>query len=172
MDLDEARSRLALGVDAIDGVVAGIGDEEARYRHSPDGWCVLDVLNDLALREIDPFRTRLRAALLEPDRVWFPPQPRPRDVERPLDVPREALGWFREERAVTLAWLAGLRTPDLDRVPPGQEGGCMRAGDVLAAWVAHDLLQLRRLVQLRRTWWLHHVRPYDADAARRSGGRL
>ncbi len=172
MDLDEARSRLALGVDAIDGVVAGIGDEEARYRPGPATWSVLDILEDLASREVDPFRARLRVALRAPQRVRFPPQPRDHVVERLVCGPRVALAAFREERAVTLAWLAGLRAPDLDRVPasPGEER--FRAGDVLAAWVAHDLLQLRRLVQVRRSWWLHHVRPYDADAARRSGGRL
>jgi hypothetical protein len=172
MDLDEARSRLALGVDAIGGVVAGIGDEEARYRPGPEAWCVLDGLSDLKTREVDPFRARLRAALTAPGRVWLAPPPRTQGTEPRAGGPREALAAFREERAVTLAWLASLRAPDLDRTPSRQDDGLLRGGDVLAAWVAHDLLQLRRLVQLRRNWWLHHVWPYDADAARRSGGRL
>jgi hypothetical protein len=41
----------------------------------------------------------------------------------------------------------------------------MRAGDMLAAWVAHDLLHMRQLVELHRTYTVTQLAPYDTRYA-------
>jgi hypothetical protein len=44
-------------------------------------------------------------------------------------------------------WLASLDTPDLEVYESRPGGGKLRAGDMLAAWLAHDLLHLWQLVE-------------------------
>ena len=133
MDLDEARSRLAVGVDAIECIVAGIRDEEAGYRPTPDAWCVLDVLDHLRHEEGADFRPRLRAILQDAAAPW-PPPVAAGAARHAANSARTLVDGFREERAVSLAWLATLDDPDLDRAhdaggrpaprrrPPGRVG--------------------------------------------------
>ena len=72
-----------------------------------------------------------------------------------------SLAGFLAARQESLAWLESLASPDWQasyEAPWGE----ITAGDLLASWVAHDLLHLRQLVELR--WFLttkelvpHHV---------------
>jgi hypothetical protein len=166
MDLDEARSRLALGVEAIESFVAGMGDAEAEFRPRPEAWNALDVLGHLLNEEGDDFRARFRATLHDPAGPW-PPTEAHGAVETDRHGPRSARALverFREERAVSLAWLATLEDPDLDRAHDA-DGRRLRAGDVLAAWVAHDLVRLRQLTGVRIAWWARSAEPFDVGYA-------
>ena len=172
MNVDEARSRLAVGLEAIECFVAGIGDEEAEYRPSPDAWCVLDVLGHLLHEEGADFRTRLRTVIQDPEGPWPPLDPHAavEAARRGAPSARALVERFREERAVSLAWLATLDAPDLDRAHVANERR-LRAGDLLVAWVAHDLVHLRQLTGVRLAWWARRAAPYDvgyagADAVR------
>lgn len=166
MDLDEARSRLAVGVEAIECFVAGIGGDEAAYRPRPDAWSVLDVLAHLVHEEGADFRARFRATLKDPAAPWPPLDPRSAvgAVRHDAGSARALVERFREERAVSLAWLATLDDPDLDRVHDA-DGRRLRAGDLLAAWVAHDLVHLRQLTGVRLAWWARRAGPFDVGYA-------
>lgn len=166
MDLDEARSRLAVGVEAIECFVAGIGDEEAEYREGSGAWSVRDVLAQLLHEESTDFRGRFRATLQDPAGPW-PPIDSFAAAERARQGARSAralVEGFREERAVSLAWLATLDDPDLERAHDA-DGRRLRAGDLLAAWVAHDLVRLRQLTGVRLAWWARRAAPFDAGYA-------
>jgi hypothetical protein len=78
--------------------------------------------------------------------------------------PAQSLADFLHERQQSLAWLAGLDAPDWDRSRQAP-WGVIHAGDVLASWVAHDLLHIRQLLELR--WALHResAKPYDVQYA-------
>ncbi len=166
MDLDEARSRLAVGVEAIECFVAGIGDEEAEYRPGPGAWSVREVLAHLVHEEGADFRGRFRATLADPAAPWPPVDPfAPSEgVRNDTRSARALVEGFREERAVSLAWLATLDAPDLDRAHDA-DGRRLRAGDLLAAWVAHDLVHLRQLTAVRLAWWMRRAAPYVAEYA-------
>jgi hypothetical protein len=164
MDIDEARSRLTVGIDAIDGVVAGVADDEAAYRPGPGAQCVLDVLGRLAAEEAEGFRARLRGALQGARSPDVARGREPLGGGRPGSV-REALVRFREERAVSLAWLATLEGLDLQR-GVGAPGASPCAGDLLASWVAHDLERIDELVRLRLAWWAERAAPYRIGAVR------
>lgn len=166
MDLDEARNRLAVGVEAIERFVAGIGDEEAGYRPGPGAWSVRDVLAHLVHEEDVDFRGRFRATLTDPAAPWPSSDPLAVGEGAGPDArsTRALLERFREERAVSLAWLATLDDPDLDRAHDA-DGRRLRAGDLLAAWVAHDLLRLRQLTGVRLAWWMRRAAPYGVEYA-------
>lgn len=161
MDLDEARSRLAVGVEAIECFVAGVGDEEAVYRPGPEAWSVRDLLAHLLHQEGAGFRGRFRATLNDPSGPWPPIDPQVPSGRCDLRSTRALVEGFREERAVSLAWLATLDDPDLDRAHDA-DGRRLRAGDLLAAWVANDLVHLHRLTGVRLAWWARRAAPYEA----------
>ena len=80
----------------------------------------------------------------------------------------ESLERFSALRADSLDWLRSLRAlraPDLDRSEPSPRGGRFHAGDMLAAWVAHDLLHLRQLVELHFAWTAQQLQPYSVAYA-------
>lgn len=162
MDVDEARSRLTVGLEAIECFVAGIGDDEAAYRPDPEAWSVLDVLGHLVNEESADFRARMRATLKDPEGPWprLDPHAAVAAARRDVRSARSLVERFREERAVSLAWLATLDTPDLGRAHVA-EGRRLRAGDLLAAWVAHDLVHLRQLTAVRLAWWARRAAPYE-----------
>jgi hypothetical protein len=56
---------------------------------------------------------------------------------------------FRKEREYSITWLQSVRDPDLDQVCSHKSLPGLRAGDLLVSWVAHDLLHLRQLIELR-----------------------
>jgi hypothetical protein len=71
---------------------------------------------------------------------------------------------FLAAREESLAWLKNLSSPDWEaayKMPFGP----IRAGDVFAAWVAHDLLHMRQLVELHWAYTTRRLQPYRVEYA-------
>jgi len=69
-------------------------------------------------------------------------------------------------------WLKALTSPDWNLAitltfGPSEEKLRVMAGDMLAAWLAHDNLHMRQLVELRRARLVHLSEPYDVQYAGR-----
>jgi hypothetical protein len=65
----------------------------------------------------------------------------------------------------SLAWLATLTTADWECEPTRRRGVQLRAGDVLAAWAAHDLLHARQLVELHYLHGALSAQPFSVEYA-------
>ncbi|HEU5087290.1 MAG TPA: DinB family protein [Roseiflexaceae bacterium] len=142
-------AQLGHSAQAIGSLVAGVDAERARWRPAPGSWSMVEVLNHLLDEEREDFRTRIDLTLHHPEREWPPIDPQAWVVERDYQSRdlAESIARFEAERQHSLSWLRGL-TADWNvarRHPAGFE---LRAGDLLASWVAHDLLHLRQLVEL------------------------
>lgn len=132
--------------------VAGLSDEEARWKPSSGNWSVLEVCAHLLDEEREDFRVRLRSTLEKPDEPWPPLE---------LDGIAERRGYnkmelgavvaeFSRERAASVAWLAPLVAGPAgvwDRAYEHPKWGPIAAGDLLAAWAAHDALHLRQIAK-------------------------
>jgi hypothetical protein len=166
MKLPDLRQRLAENRSRIATLASGISLEQARWRPSPDAWSILEVINHLHDEEREDFRTRLDLMLHHPDRDFPPIDPAGWVVERRYNerLLDESLAKFLAERDASLAWLKTLDAPDwaITRQAPW---GPFRAGDIMAAWVAHDLLHLRQLVELHYAWTAADLTPYQVDYA-------
>ena len=151
----------------IASLVRAIPPEHARQRPTPADWSVLEVINHLADEEREDFGLRLDTALHRPGtRVqsndsadW--PAARAYN-ERDL---AESLARFLAERQRSLAWLRALTDPDWSNSIPRFSGGVLRAGDLLAAWAAHDVLHLRQLVELQYHFLATEAQPFSVDFA-------
>ncbi len=158
---------LAANAPTIAALVRAFPPEHARWRPTPEDWSVLEVINHLADEEREDFRLRLDAALQRPG-IAVPPNdpadwPAARGYnERDL---AESLARFLDERQRSLAWLRALTAPAWSNTIPRNAGGVLRAGDLLAAWAAHDVLHLRQLVELQYHFLAAQAQPFGVDYA-------
>ena len=157
---------LANGAGAVSNLLTGITPAEARFKPTSETWSVLEVVCHLVDEEREDFRQRLDIMLHRPADPWPPIHPTAWVIERAYNERdyAEMLDEWRAERARSLAWLEGLAAPDWEREVTWPFGS-MRVGDMLAAWVAHDNLHQRQLVELRRARLVKLAEPYDVQYA-------
>jgi hypothetical protein len=164
--MDDLTKVMAGNAARIRALVQEVSDEQARWKPDPASWSILEVVNHLWDEERHDFRVRLDITLHRPDQPWPPIDPGGWVTARAYN--QRSLGpsleGFLAERQASLAWLRGLEAPDWEASYQAPWGP-IRAGDLMAAWVAHDLLHTRQLVELH---WAHTTAaldPYDVRYA-------
>ena len=164
MDLPWCIARLEAQAPVIAALVDQAAAEQARWKPSPQDWSILEVINHLGDEEREDFRARLDLTLHHPGAPVPPIDPQGWVTERAYNGrdPGESLARFLAERQRSLDWLRSLAAPDWSQ-PTARPG--LRAGDLLAAWVAHDLLHLRQLIELHYAWLAERAAPYAVDYA-------
>jgi hypothetical protein len=166
MNIDYFTAQMANNAETIRTLIQGVSHEQARWKPSPDCWSILEVINHLYDEEIEDFRPHLDIVLHHPDQSWPSIDPEGWVTERQYNQReiRESLGDFLNARKESLVWLRGLSSPNWEATydaPFGQ----ITAGDLFASWVAHDLLQIRQLVELHWAYTTLLVSPHKVDYA-------
>jgi hypothetical protein len=166
MNLDHFTTQMANNAASIRSLVQGVADEQARWKPDPDSWSILEVINHLYDEEREDFRLRLDCILHQPDRPWPAIDPQGwvsqrRYNDRDLE---QSLSNFLCERETSRTWLNGLPAPNWQAAYEAPFGR-ITAGDMFAAWVAHDLLHLRQLVELHWAYTVRAVQPYGVRYA-------
>ena len=166
MDFDRIMAQMGRNARAIQALVQGIPDGQARWKPGADDWSILEVINHLYDEEIEDFRAHLDLILHRGDEPWSRINPEGWVVERRYNERdmAQSLRAFLEARVMSLDWLRDLDAPDWQKVyeaPFGQ----ISAGDMLASWLAHDLLHMRQLVELRWADTVRLVQPYGVRYA-------
>ncbi len=151
---------------AIESLTRGISLEHARWKPNADSWSILEVINHLYDEEQFDFRTRLEILLHRPDEPFPPIHPSAWVVEKQYNERdlESSLQNFLDERAKSLRWLSGLNTPNWETAKTN-EWGTVTAGEMFSAWVAHDVLHLRQLVELHYAWVKRSAEPYPVEYA-------
>lgn len=149
MDVDRFVHRMSNASEALNALVSELNPTDARWRPEGGGWSVLEIINHMADEEVDDFRMRLRLTLEDPSQLWPGIDPegwaRQRNYnERDLS---ESIKRFESARTESLTWLVSLRDPDWSRAHEHPKLGVIRAGDLLAAWCAHDALHIRQIAK-------------------------
>lgn len=130
-------------------LVRGVSPNDARWKPPDGAWSILEIVRHLGDEEEFDFGLRVRSTLNDPAAGWPPIDPEDWAVERrynegDLD---EAAGKFVTLRSESVAWLRSLKNPDWSLAYQHPKIGPLRAGDLLAAWVAHDALHLRQIAK-------------------------
>ncbi len=167
MNLELAKQRLTQNAATIQSMVAWVSLEQARWKPSPEEWSLLEVVNHLYDEERLDFRVRLGLILQDPTLPWPAIHPSAWVTERRYNERdlAESLGDFGRERQASLAWLAGLGNPDLTVMATHPAGFTLSAGDMLTAWVAHDMLHIRQLNELHYQWTTAQAAPWSPEYA-------
>lgn len=154
MDTLTVIRRLSHSPGVVDALTRDVTEAQARWKPEPDRWSMVEVVAHLADEESRDFRTRLRHLLEHRDGPWPPIDPEAwvvdeRYAERALvDEVRR----FEEERARSVAWLEALVDADWSSSYEHRSEGTLRAADLLASWLAHDLIHIRQLNRLHRRY--------------------
>jgi len=168
MELDEMIAQMSLQAGRIRTLADGVSAERARWRPDAGSWSLLEVINHLGDEEREDFRTRLDFILHRPNEDPPPIDPQGWVTARGYNQRdlAESIDRFLAERQTSLVWLRGLGAPDWSTTVSAPDGSwSIRAGDMAAAWVAHDLLHMRQLVELHWAWTQRAVAPYATDYA-------
>jgi hypothetical protein len=150
MNLETQIAQLTAQAQVIRGLTDGLAPAQAAWKPGPGAWSVVEVVNHLYDEEREDFRAHLDTILAGPDVPWPPIDPQGWVTQRAYNQ-RDLAGSvasFLREREGSLMWLRGLTAADWDIAHP-TPWGSITAGDMLAAWAAHDLLHIRQLVELR-----------------------
>jgi hypothetical protein len=153
--------------EMIRTLVQSVSTEQARWKPDPASWSILEVVNHLYDEEREDFRVRLGLILHQSGQDWPPIDPPGWVVQRGYNQ-RDlglSLSGFLDERRASLAWLRGLGSPDWQLAALAPWGKFITAGDMLSAWVAHDLLHLRQLVELHWAYTVQVLQPYSTAYA-------
>lgn len=166
MDFAYAIEQMEHHARTIRSLTDGVSQEQARWHPAPDAWSILEVINHLYDEEREDFRARLEVMLRQSGEEW-----KRNDTqgwvtsrhynERELE---ESVKNFLVERERSVAWLRALPDPDWSAAYQAPWGS-ISAGDMFAAWVAHDLLQTRQLVELHWAWTVKSLAPYAVEYA-------
>ena len=166
MNLDHFAAQMATNAATIRQLTVGVSDEQARWKPAADSWSVLEVINHLYDEERLDFRVRLDHFLHKPGIDPPPINPQGWVIERAYNERQlgPSLDNFLQAREDSLTWLRGLAAPDWEATYTASWGS-IRAGDMFAAWVAHDILHLRQLVELHYAWTTQQLKPYAVEYA-------
>lgn len=160
IDLVQVSLQMAGNAAAIHALVQPVPREQAQWQPNPQTWSLAQVMEHLYNEERGDFRPHLQEMFADPPLAWGKACP-PFD---PLADCSAALEGFLREREASLAWLAGLDSPDWDCTIPFPWGE-IRAGSVMLSWLEHDVLHLRQLVELHHAWNEHQSPPYSLEYA-------
>lgn len=166
MDFDYALAQLRANAERIRALVQNVSAEKARWKPASDSWSILEVINHLYDEELADFPVRLKHILAQTAGPWPPIDPQGWVTERRYNE-RElptSLANFLGARQKSLVWLQTLHEPDW-QLSYDTQWGPITAGDMFAAWVAHDLLHLRQLVELQWGYTTQQLTPYDVRYA-------
>ena len=157
---------LTNSTEMIRALLSGISQAEAQVKPISTAWSILEVTCHLYDEEREDFREHLDFILHRQSEEWHVIDPQSWVMERKynekdfVDMQEK----FFIERWKSLEWLDGLSNSDWDTEYTSPFGS-MKAGDMLSAWIAHDNLHIRQLVELRRALIERLTKPYDIQYA-------
>jgi len=166
MELTQAVSQLYHQGEAILSLCASLSEAQAHWKTDPENWSVLEVMAHLLKEERLDFRNHLGTIFQETQDIWpeMDPQQWVREKTKDPGPLEQILLDFKSEREISLAWLGALQSPDWEATITF-EWGSLSSGDLLASWLAHDLLHLRQLVALRYHLTAMESKPFDVAYA-------
>ncbi len=134
---------------ALPVIVRNISLDDSRWKPPSGAWSILEIVCHLADEEEFDFGAKVRSTLADPSAPWTPIDPEGWAVQRKYNDGHleDAVARFTKLRAESLAWLRSLDGPNWNQAYQPPQFGPFPAGDLLAAWVAHDSLHLRQIAK-------------------------
>ncbi len=157
--------------DTLATLLVHVTPEDAVWRPPDDAWSVLEIVAHLAEEEQRDFKVRLRLTLQSPDKDWPGIDPERWAIENNYNAGDlgQSLQRFHQERKQSLQWLRSMVDPDWNATHTHPKLGTITAGDLLAAWTAHDFFHLRQLTKRLLQLLARDAAPHSIDYA---GGNI
>ena len=151
MDYNFFITSLNLSAKKIAAFLEAVSEEQAKWKPAPEKWSILELINHLYDEEKHDFRKRLDLTLHESGKEWPVIDPEGWVISHEYQKKNfdQSIKKFLNERKKSLQWLNSLDNPDWRQNYQHPIIGVLSAGDLLAAWAAHDYLHLRQLADLQ-----------------------
>lgn len=137
--------------DALEAMLRGLSEPWIKDKDAPDGWSVLDVLGHLIHGELTDWMPRLRIILTHGPEVPFTPFDRFAQLTANRDKTMGQLlmrfAALRRNNVSELETL-NLTQAQLDLQGTHPEQGLVTAGNLIAAWVVHDLSHISQITRI------------------------
>ncbi|MBI5354451.1 MAG: DinB family protein [Chloroflexi bacterium] len=161
MIFTELYQELVNSTEIIRALTANISQDDAQVKPAPETWSILEVICHLYDEEREDFREHLDFILHRQNKEWHEIDPQSWVVSRKYNEQNfiEMQMKFFDERRKSLDWLIDQSGADWDTTYTS-EYGSVPAGEMFAAWVAHDNLHIRQLVELKRFHIEKVTQPY------------
>lgn len=161
MNFEYCISQLSHNPSIIQQLIHDIPDEQARWKPDANTWSMVEVMQHLVDEERQDFRVRLDHILYRQQEKW---QPISNEHVNPQGDLQTLFKTYLEERQHSIEWLNNLTNVDwsIEYETPFR---VISAGDMLSSWVAHDILHLRQLVELKWAITTRYLQPYDVAYA-------
>lgn len=150
MNLQLLAKSLESFTDVLVASVGGVSLDDARFKPADGAWSILEIVTHLADEEVEDFPARLRSTLTDPTQQWPPIDPKGWAKQRNYNDGNlnEQIQRFATLRKDSIAWLRSLTDPQWPNTYKHPKGE-IKAGDLIAAWTAHDWLHLRQVAKRR-----------------------
>lgn len=147
-------------------LLAGIQEEQYNWRPAPDKWNLKEVLYHLRDEEREDFRPRIQSLLEDPSKPFKPIHPEKWVKGRNYATKEfnRAFNSFMQQRQISMEWLKSLDDPDWTIAYQHEKLGPLSAMLLLENWVAHDLLHIRQIVNIKLAY-LDHIASEPLDYA-------
>lgn len=148
-------------------LVAGLTDEEVRWKPPSMNWSILEIVGHLLDEEVNDFRQRIQMTLDQSLDPWPSINPELTAIDQRFNDQdlEAALNRFVVERHRSLSWLRSLESPDWNTVYHHPHLGDIHAGDLLASWAAHDQLHSRQIAKRKYELLVRAAAPFSANYA-------
>ena len=134
----------------VRGLMAGISDEDARWKPSEDRFSIAEVLAHLSHSEGDCYRARVDRFLAE-KRPEFEPDDAQMHLARYKNAdPEKELGQFEHQRESNVEFLRSLPAATGTRKALHRTAGEITLSQMLHEWALHDLGHIRQIAELVR----------------------
>jgi len=162
MNLDYSVLKLSSNAIVVQTLVADVSIEQAHWKPAEDKWSILEVVNHLYDEEREDFRPRLEKTLRDPKEKWDRIEPKVWAIERKYNGRNleDSLANFLSEREKSLGWLRTLMNPNWENTHISGKL-ILSAGDLLASWVAHDILHIKQITRLHYDYVAHLSAPFS-----------
>jgi len=133
----------------LPALLNGLDPESIAWKPPSGNWSILEIVCHLADEEVEDFRIRVRMTLENHQDAWPTIDPEAVAVSRHYQDSNidDVLARFLDERAESVKWLKSLHDPDWFQKYQHPKFGPIQVGDVMSAWVAHDLLHTRQITK-------------------------
>ena len=162
MDVISLCNTLTQQGEALLRLSSDISDEAARIPLIPGEWSILDVYCHLYDEEREDFRIRVVQTLLNPELPL--PSIDPQGWVSARQYHQRSLHQvcqqFAHERVQSVAQLRALPVVDWQRRLNHPRLDQLSAAQVAWAWVAHDLLHIRQITELRYRYFAQYTDAY------------
>lgn len=149
MDFHTVVDRLEGNRLIFEQLFSGLSREDAAWKPSAERWSFLEVLCHMVDIEREDFRVDLDIILNRPQDPWPSFSIMDWVTSRHYNEQdfNQKLEELDKERRESIQWLRALGDPDLEKRHSGNgfKREPMRAGDVMASWLAHDHFHFRQI---------------------------